>query len=104
VRRVHPRTLVFILTGAVLLLMLLGGGAGVVSFLLLRAGYGFLVWGLLPFLTLLLIALVLGAVLWWATGGALPGSGRQGGLEERPLGGSPSQEPFRGRSRRGDDV
>jgi len=73
------------LTGAVLLLMLSGGGAGVVSFLLLRAGYGFPIWGLLPFLALLLIALVLGALLWWVAGGARPG-----GPEERP--------------RRGDDV
>jgi hypothetical protein len=103
-RRVQPRTLVLILTGAVLLLMLFGGGAGVVSFLLLRAGYGFPVWGLVPFLTLLLIALILGAVLWWAAGGTLPSSGRQAGPQEGPRGNSPSRGPSRGGPRRGDDV
>jgi hypothetical protein len=98
-RRVEPHILVFIVTGAVLLLALLGGGAGVASFLLLRAGYSFLVWGLLPVLMLLLVALVLGGVLWWAAGGALPGIGRHGASEERPHGGSPRRGP-----RRGDDV
>ncbi len=98
-RRVQPRTLVLILTGAVLSLMLFGGGAGVVSFLLLRAGYGFVVWGLLPLLALLLVALVLGAILWWAAGGTLPGIGRSGASEETPHGGQP-----RGGPRRGGDV
>jgi hypothetical protein len=63
------------MTGAVLLLSLLGGGAGVAAFLLLRAGYGFLVWGLLPPLALILIAAILGAVLWWAAGGSRRGTG-----------------------------
>jgi hypothetical protein len=67
-RRISPYILVFILTGAVLLLALLGGGAGVAAFLLLRAGYGFLVWGLLPPLALILAAAILGAGLWWAAG------------------------------------
>lgn len=74
---------------------LLGAGAGLVSFLLLRAGHGFLVWGLLPLLALLLVALVLGAVLWWAAGGTLPGVGRK--QESR-------DSASRGGSRRGDDV
>ncbi len=95
-RRVNPYILVFMLTGAVLLLALLGSGAGVASFLLLRAGYGFLVWGLLPLLALLLVALVLGAVLWWAAGGTLPGAGRPGRV---PRGRLSRREP-----RRGDDV
>jgi hypothetical protein len=76
-------------------LSLLGAGAGLASFLLLRAGYGFLVWGLLPFLTLLLAALVLGAVLWWAAGGTLPGIGQK--QESR-------SDSSRGGPRRGDDV
>src|ERR687885_41133 len=97
-RRVDPHVLVVIVTGAVLLLTLLGGGAGVVSFLLLRAGYGFPVWGLLPVLTLLLVTLVLGAVLWWAAGGTLPGTRRHGASEERPREGPPPRGP-----RRGDD-
>ena len=98
-RRISPYALLFVLTGAVLFLVLLGAGAGAISFLLLRAGYGFLVWGLLPFLTLLLIALILGAVLWWAAGGSLPGTGRRGDSEEKPRRGQP-----RGGPRRGDDV
>ena len=94
-RRVNTYILVFMLTGAVLLLMLLGSGAGVASFLLLRAGYGFLVWGLLPLLALLLVALVLGAILWWAAGGTLPGIGRSGASEETPRGGQPRGGPRR---------
>lgn len=53
-------TLLLVLIGVVPLLV---GGAGVASFLLLRAGYGFLVWGVLPFLTLLLVAGTFGLVL-----------------------------------------
>lgn len=83
-RRINPKILPFVLLGAVLLLSLLGGGMGIASFILLRAGYGFLVWGLLPFLTLLLVALVLCAALWWAAGGTLPLIGRRGASEERP--------------------
>jgi hypothetical protein len=95
VRHISPRTLPLVLFGGVLLLSLLGAGAGLASFLLLRAGYGFLVWGLLPFLTLLLAALVLGAVLWWAAGGTLPGVGRQQ---------EPRDDASRKRPRRRDDV
>ena len=73
---------------AVLLLMFLGAGTGLVAFLLLRAGYGFLVWGVLPFLVLVVGAVVLGAVIWWAAGGSLPGAGRK---EE-----GPRQGPRRG--------
>jgi zinc transporter ZupT len=75
-----------VLLGVVLLLSLFGALAGVVSFLLLRAGYGFVVWGILPFLVLLLVALVLGAMVWRAAGGALPGIGRRDRTEEKPSG------------------
>lgn len=58
-----------------MLLSLFGAGAGLVSFLLLRAGYGFLVWGLLPFLALILAALVLVAGIWWLSGATCRASG-----------------------------
>lgn len=67
-----------------MLLSLFGAGAGLVSFLLLRAGYGFLVWGLLPFLALVLVALVLGAAVWRLAGGKLPGIGSSDDPEEKP--------------------
>ena len=98
-RRISPRAHSLVLFGGVLLLSLLGGVAGVISFLLLRAGYSFLVWGLLPFLTLLLVVLVLGVVLWWAAGGALPGVSRSGASGETP----PSGRPREG-ARHEDDV
>jgi hypothetical protein len=79
----------------VLLLSLFGAGAGVVSFFLLRAGYGFVVWGVLPFLALVLVALVLGAAVWRLAGGKLPGIGHSGNPEEKPR---------REESRGGDDV
>ena len=96
-RRISPTVLPLVLFGVVLLLSLFGGLAGMVSFLLLRAGYGFVVWGVLPFLTLLLVALVLGALVWRAAGGALPGiGGRDGSTEEKPredsLGPPPDRE------------
>ena len=94
-RRMNPRALLIVLSAAVLLLSILGAGTAVVSFLLLRAGYGFVVWGALPFLTLLLVALVIIAALWWAAGGTLPGTGRK----QEPGGGSSSGGP-----RGGDDV
>jgi hypothetical protein len=98
-RRISPAVLPLVLFGAVLLLSLFGAGAGVVSFFLLRAGYGFVVWGVLPFLALVLVALVLGAAVWWLAGGKLPNIGRSGDLEEEPREG-----PWRGGSRGGDDV
>jgi hypothetical protein len=84
-RHINPRVFPLLLFGGVLLLSLLGGAAGVASFLLLRAGYGFMVWGL-PFLALLLGAVVLSAAMWWAAGGTLPGIGRRGASEERTRG------------------
>jgi hypothetical protein len=88
-----------VLLGVVLLLSIFGALAGVVSFLLLRAGYGFVVWGILPFLALLLVALVLAAMVWRAAGGALPGIGRRDRTEEKPSGDSSPRRPGRG-----DDV
>ena len=55
----RPLTLLFLLLVTVRVLV---GGAGVASFLLLRAGYGALVWALVPLLALLLLAGVLGVV------------------------------------------
>lgn len=95
VRRVQQKTFLYILSGALLLLVISGASAGVISFLLLRAGYDVLVWGLLPFLSLLLISLALCGVVWWAAGGALPGAGRGRDSREGP--------PGEG-SRREDDV
>ncbi len=57
-------------------------GAGLASLLLLRAGYGFLVWGLVPLLALLAVSAGLGVILARATGalagGRSSGTGRRG--------------------------
>ncbi len=87
VRGMNRYTRLLIQSGAVLLLMFVGAATGLVSFLLLRAGYGFLVWGALPFLALVISAVVLGAVIWWAAGGTLPGRGRQRETRREPRGG-----------------
>jgi predicted Kef-type K+ transport protein len=42
----QPQTLLFVLLGTVPLVV---GGAGVAAFFLMRAGFGFLVWGVVPF-------------------------------------------------------
>jgi hypothetical protein len=49
--RMQPETLLFVLLGTVPLVV---AGAGVAAFLLMRAGFGFLVWGVLPFVASLL--------------------------------------------------
>jgi hypothetical protein len=49
----RPLILLFVLLVTVPFLV---GGVGVASLLLVRAGYGVLVWGLVPFLVLLLLA------------------------------------------------
>ncbi|CAN5321487.1 hypothetical protein BH24ACT19_BH24ACT19_14830 [soil metagenome] len=64
-RNLQPLNLLLVLLGAVPLIV---GGSGLVSYLLWRAGYGFLVWGLLPFAASLLLVGVLGAVLGLAAG------------------------------------
>ena len=53
------------------------GSAGLASFLLLRAGYGILVWAGLPFLVLILVAAGLGIFLGRA-------AGRRENSEDRP--------------------
>ncbi len=65
-RRFHPLVLLFILLGAVPVVV---GGAGLVSYILWREGYGFLVWGPLPFAVSLLLVGVLGIFLGMAAGG-----------------------------------
>ena len=85
----HPKTLLFILVGLVPLVV---AAAGVVSFLLLRAGYGLFVGGVVPFAVSLLLAAALGALLGRAA------SGRRGPPGRRP------QEREQARSRGQDDV
>ena len=62
----HPKTLLFVLLGVVPLVVV---GAGLASFLLLRAGYGLVVGALVPFAVSLLLVAVLGAFLGRAAGG-----------------------------------
>ena len=81
-RRLQPLTLLFILLGVVPLIV---GGSGLVSYFLWRAGYGLLVWGLLPFVASLLLIGALGAVLGLAAGGT------RGAPEERE--GATHKEP-----------
>ena len=94
-RRISPAVLRLVLFGGLLLLSLFATVVGVVSFLLLRAGYGFGVWGILPFLALVVVAVVFGAAVWRLTRGNSPGSERSDGLE-----GKLRREGSRG----GDDV
>jgi hypothetical protein len=98
-RRISPAVLRLVLLGGILLLSLFATVAGVVSFLLLRAGYGFVVWGILPFLALVVVAVVFGVAVWRLTRDNPPGLGRSGGLEEQPRGSSRREG-----SRGGDDV
>jgi hypothetical protein len=58
--RMHPQTLLFVLLGSVPLVV---AGAGVAAFLLMRAGYGVLVWAVLPFVASLLAVAVIAFVL-----------------------------------------
>jgi hypothetical protein len=60
VNRLRPETLLFIL---LLTVPLVVGGAGVAAFLLMRAGFGFLVWGIVPFAASLLAVAALSFVL-----------------------------------------
>ena len=85
----HPKTLLFILIGVVPLVVAV---AGVVSFVLMRAGYGLFVGGVVPFVVSLLLAAALGALLGRAA------SGRRGPQRRRP------QENEPARSRGQDDV
>ena len=58
--RMHPQTLLFVLLGTVPLVV---AGAGVAAFLLMKAGYGVLVWAVVPFVGSLLIVAALAFVL-----------------------------------------
>lgn len=72
--------MLFALVGAVPLVV---GGAGLAAFLLQRAGFGIVVWGLLPVLAMLTVVGVLGVVFGKAAvirrGGSGRGSGREDG-------------------------
>jgi membrane protein implicated in regulation of membrane protease activity len=58
--RIHPQTLLFVLLGTVPLVV---AGAGAGAFLLMRAGYGVLVWAVMPFVGSLLIVAALAFLL-----------------------------------------
>ncbi len=84
--RMNPQTLLLVLIGAVPLVVAV---AAVAVVLLLRAGYGFLLGVLLPFVVSMLVIAVLGAFLGRAAGG------RRGPEEPGSCG---------GRSRRRDGI
>jgi membrane protein implicated in regulation of membrane protease activity len=63
--RMHPQTLLFVLLGTVPLVV---AGAGLAAFLLMRSGYGVLVWAVLPFVVSLLIVATLAFLLSRAAG------------------------------------
>ena len=63
--RMHPQTLLFVLLGTVPLVV---AGAGVAAFLLMRSGYGVLVWAVLPFVASLLMVAALAFLLSRAAG------------------------------------
>lgn len=73
--RATPMAMLFALLGVVPLLV---GGAGLAGLLLQRAGFGVAVWGLLPFLGLLVAVLVLGVVFGKAAGGKRENGGDDG--------------------------
>jgi hypothetical protein len=76
VDRAHAKTMLFVLIGTVPLIVV---GAGLVSFLLLRAGYSLVIGALLPFVVSLVLVAALGAVLGRAAGGR----GSEGRTRER---------------------
>ena len=63
--RAHAKRMLFVLIGAVPLVVAV---AGIASFLLLRAGYGLVVGALVPFAVSLLLIAILGATLGRAAG------------------------------------
>ena len=85
--RMHPQTLLLVLIGTVPLVVAV---AAVVAALLLRAGYGFLLGVVLPFVVSMLVIAVLGVFL-----GRAAGAGRK--PEER-------ESSSKGRSRQRDGV
>jgi hypothetical protein len=64
--RAHAKRMLFVLLGAIPLVV---AGAGLASFLMLRAGYGLVVGALLPFAVSLLLAAALGVFLGRTAGG-----------------------------------
>jgi hypothetical protein len=76
----RPETLVFLLLGTVPLVV---AGAGVAAFLLMRAGFGFLVWGVVPFVASLL---AVAAISFLLSRAARIGSGGDGSSEGRRRG------------------
>ena len=59
--RMRPETLLFVLLGTVPLVVAVAGVAG---FLLMRGGFGFLVWGVLPFVGSLLVVAGISFATW----------------------------------------
>ena len=82
--RMHPQTLLFVLLGTVPLVV---AGAGVAAFLLMRSGYGVLVWAVLPFVASLLVVAALASLLSRAAGSRRrqderrPSEGRRSGRD-----------------------
>jgi len=75
--RMHPQPLLFVLLGAVPVVV---AGFGVVAFLLMRAGYGVVVWALLPFLASLL---AVAAIAFLLSRAARSDHGQDSGQEDR---------------------
>lgn len=62
----QQKTLLLVMVLAVPIMVLV---SGLISFLLLRMGFGVLVWAVLPFLGLLLLVAALGLILGRSAGG-----------------------------------
>jgi len=76
----RPETFLFLLLGTVPLVV---AGAGVAAFLLMRAGFGFLVWGIVPFMASLL---TVAAISFLLSRAARIGRGGDGSSEGRRRG------------------
>jgi hypothetical protein len=76
----RPETFLFLLLGTVPLVV---AGAGVAAFLLMRAGFGFLVWGVVPFVASLL---AVAAISFLLSRAARIGRGGDGSSEGRRRG------------------
>jgi hypothetical protein len=76
----HPQTLLFVLLGTVPLVV---AGAGLAAFLLMRAGFGFLVWGVVPFVASLV---AVAAISFLLSRAARVGRGGDGSSEGRRRG------------------
>lgn len=74
----QQKTLLLVMVLAVPIMVL---ASGLISFLLLRMGFGVLVWAVLPFLGLLLLVAALGLIL-----GRLAGGGGKRASEKVPKG------------------